>query len=100
MSNLILNTNHDFCNNMDQKMITAMVEALPNNDSINNKLFEDESLTINKLSNTARRFICLLLKNHPNLKAKSGTHFDEAKNKIASDIANKVPEIIKIIEKC
>ena len=57
MSNLVLNTKHDFCNNMDYKIKTAMIEALPNIDATNNKFFEDESDIINELSNNARSFI-------------------------------------------
>jgi hypothetical protein len=80
---------------MDQKINIVMIEALPNNDATNNKFFEDESTIIDELSNNARSFICLHLENNTKLKENSSILFDEAKNKISSDIANKVPEMIQ-----
>ena len=80
---------------MDKKIKIAMIDALPNDDSTNNKLFVNDSPIFNELSNDARSFISHLLENHTKLKANSGALFDEAKNKISADIANKVSERIQ-----
>ena len=68
MSNLVLKTKHDFCNNMDSKIKSAMIDALPNNDATTNKFFEDERNIINEMSDAARNYICILLENTKDLK--------------------------------
>ena len=68
MSNIVLNVKHDFCNSMDTKIKSAMIDALPNNDATTNKFFEDERNIINEMSDAARNYICILLENTKDLK--------------------------------
>ena len=90
MSNIVLNEKHDFCNKMDTKIKTAMIDTLPNTVAINNKFFEEGSTIINEMSNNARNYIGLLLDSTKDLNKNCGQHFDVAKNKTAADVANKI----------
>ena len=61
MSDSILNSQHDFCNSMNDKLKTAMIYTIKSTDGIKKKFFEEESSTVLELSNAARNYVCITL---------------------------------------
>ena len=96
MSDSILNSQHDFCNNMDDKLKTAMIDTITATDDINKKFFEEEGSALLELSNSARNYVCLTLERKKDVKKFSGQLYEEAKNKPAANIANAIPAMIKV----
>ena len=48
MSIIVLNEKHNFCNKIDIKIKTAMIDTLPNTDAINNKFLRKEAQSSTK----------------------------------------------------
>ena len=54
LSDYILNTQHDFCNHMDDLLKDAMIDTLPATSEINKKFFDKDGTAMKEISNQAR----------------------------------------------
>ena len=54
LSDYILNTQHNFCNHMDDLLKDAMIDTLPATSEINKKFFDKDGTAMKEISNQAR----------------------------------------------
>ena len=90
LSEYILNTQHNFCNQMDNMLKDAMIETLTATTEINKKFFNKVGTIMQDMANAACAYVCLLIEKKRELKTFAAQHYEEAKNSTSITIANNV----------
>lgn len=98
LTNAFLNNKHLFNIDITTKIHKTMIDALPNNDTKNTKLFQDDDI-INDMVDFARAAVIKVIETRVQKRDIFEAHLEEAKSQLAANISGGIPDFIKEISK-